>query len=406
MEGCHTCAQNKVRNKKPGGLLQPLPIPKGPWLWTQSNFITNLPPSQGYTAIYVIADCLTKMAHFIPCHSTCTSEQLAELHICHVWPLHGLPLRHNTDQGPQFTAPYMQNLHKNLGIDQWFSMAYHPETQGQVESNNKWLKTYLHMYSAYCQDDWASFLHTAKFTYNNHHHLSINTTPFYANYGYHPVYTDCASPEQVQILPNRLQHIHEVHAHCQLALEKAQGVYKQYADCCHQDLEFAIGDQVWLESYNLSTNTPSKKLAAKCLGPYTVLERVGNTLYHIDIPVTWQVHNVFHVSLLSHTKEDKIIGRIPEPQPVVQIQDQELWVINSFINSQWFRGKFQLKVCWEDQAEEQDDWQDYHEILQESAAWRQELAIDDVQGENPIRPMIEEYHQQHPDAPQHDDPPH
>ena len=230
VEGCHTCTRNKVRNKKPGGLLQPLLIPEGPWLWTQSDFITDLPPSQGYTAIYLIANCLTKMAHFIPCHSTCTSEQLAELHIQHVWPLHGLPLRHNTDHGPQFTAPYMRNLHKNLGIDQRFSTAYHPETQGQVESNNKWLETYLHMYSAYQQDNWASFLHTAEFAYNNHHHPSINTTPFYANYRYHPVYTNRASLEQVQNFPDHLQHIHEVHAQCQLALEKAQGVYKRYAD--------------------------------------------------------------------------------------------------------------------------------------------------------------------------------
>ena len=147
------------------------------------------------------------------------------------------------------------------------------------------------------------------------------------------MYTDHASPEQVQNFPDRLQHIHEVHARCQLALEKAQGVYKRYADRRRQDLEFAIGDQVWLESYNLSTDAPSKKLAAKRLGPYTVLERVGGTLYCIGIPATWRVHNVFHASLLSCTKEDKIVGRIPEPQPVVQIQDQELWVIDSFINS-------------------------------------------------------------------------
>ena len=83
------------------------------------------------------------MAHFIPCNSTCTAEQLTELHIQRVWPLHGLPLLHNTDRGPQFTTPYMRNLYKGLGIDQRFSTAYHPETQGQVESNNKWLETYL-----------------------------------------------------------------------------------------------------------------------------------------------------------------------------------------------------------------------------------------------------------------------
>ena len=90
----------------------------------------------------------------------------------------------------------------------------------------------------------------------------------------------------------------------------------------------------------------------------------------------------------------------------MQIQDQELWVIDSFINSRWFQGKFQLKVRWEDQAEEQDDWRDYQEILWESAAWRQELVIDDVQGEDPIRPMIEEYYQRHLDAPRHNNPPH
>ncbi len=212
VEGCHTCAQNKVRNKRPAGLLQPLPIPEGPWLWTQSDFITELPPSGGFDAIYVIADRLTKMAHFIPCKTTCTSEQLAELHIQRVWPLHGLPLHHNTDRGPQFTAPYMRNLYRNLGIDQCFSMAYHPESQGQVESNNKWLETYLRIFLQYQQDDWVNFLHTAEFAYNNHHHPSIDMTPFYVNYRYHPVYTDCTTNDQVRTLLERLQFVHEVHA--------------------------------------------------------------------------------------------------------------------------------------------------------------------------------------------------
>jgi hypothetical protein len=85
---------------------------------------------------------------------------------------------------------------KVLGVDQRFSTAYHPESQGQVESNNKWLETYLRIFSAYRQDDWADFLHTAEFAYNNHHHPSIEMTPFYANYGYHPVYTNRASPDQ------------------------------------------------------------------------------------------------------------------------------------------------------------------------------------------------------------------
>ena len=404
VEGCHTCARNKVRNWKPGGLLQPLPVPEGPWLWTQSDFITQLPPSKGYDAIYVIADRLTKMAHFIPTKSNCTSEQLAELHIQRVWPLHGLPVHHNTDRGSTFTAPYMRNLYKDLGIDQRFSTAYHPESQGQVESNNKWLETYLRIFSAYRQDDWADFLHTAEFAYNNHYHPSIDTTPFYANYGYHPVYTDRISPDQVRSLPDRLHAIHEVQARCQLALEKAQRIYKRYADRGRKDLSFAIGDKVWLESYNLSTDAPSKKLAAKRLGPYTVLEHIGPASYRLDIPNSWKVHNVFHGGLLSRTKDDTIPGRIADPQPVIKIQEKELWVIDRFVNSRWFRGKFQLKVRWEDQEEEQDDWRDYHSILAESEDWRRELNPGQEMQEDPVPAMIEEYYQRQPNAPRHDDP--
>jgi hypothetical protein len=195
----------------------------------------------------------------------------------------------------------MQNLHNMLGINQHLSTAYHPESQGQVESNNKWLKTYLHIFSAYQQDDWVDFLHMAEFAYNNHHHLSIGMTLFYANYGYHPVYTDCTRPDQMLETPVRIQHIYEVQACCQLVLEKAQQVYKQYADCHHQDLSFTVGDCVWLESYNLSTDALSKKLAAKRLGPYTVEKLVGPSSYQLNIPVRWKIHNVFHAGLLLQT---------------------------------------------------------------------------------------------------------
>jgi hypothetical protein len=173
----------------------------------------------------------------------------------------------------------MRNLHRALSIDQRLSTAYHPESQGQIESNNKWLETYLQIFSTYWQDDWADYLHTAEFVYNNHFHPSIQTTLFYANYGYHLVYTDRASPEQILDTPLRIQHIYEVQAQCQLVLEKAQKVYKRYANRHQQDLSFTIGDRVWLEAYNLSTDAPSKKLAAKRLGPYTITKLVGPSSY-------------------------------------------------------------------------------------------------------------------------------
>jgi len=206
--------------------------------------------------------------------------------------------------------------------------------------------------------------------------------------------------------PLRLLHIYEVQALCQLAIEKAQQVYKRYADRERRGLSFAVGDRVWLESYNLSTDAPSKKLAAKRLGPYEIFEVIGPASYRLDIPTSWRIHNAFHVSLLSRTREDTIPGRAAPPQPRVTLNEQELWVIDRFVNSCWFRGKFQLKVRWKDQTEEQDDWRDYAIILRESAGWRAELGVGSNDLEDPIGPMLHDYYERHPGAPRHDDPPH
>jgi hypothetical protein len=75
------------------------------------------------------------------------------------------------------------------------------------------------------------------------------------------------------------------------------------------------------------------------------------------------------------------------------MQDQELGVIDRFMNSRWFKGKFQLKIRWEDQT---DNWHDYSTILKESTGWREELGIGDK--------MEEMLQVRHPGAPRHDDP--
>jgi hypothetical protein len=97
VKGCHTCRRNKHHNWKRAGVLEPLPTLQGPWEWTQSDHIVGLPQSQGFDAIYVVSDCLTKMAHFIPTTTRATAEDLVELHLRHVWKSHGVPQIHNTD---------------------------------------------------------------------------------------------------------------------------------------------------------------------------------------------------------------------------------------------------------------------------------------------------------------------
>jgi hypothetical protein len=78
---CATCNISKHLNQAPTGLMQPIPIPHGPWEWTQSDHITGLPKSQEYDTIYVIMDRLTKMAHFISMSTTANAKELVQLHL-------------------------------------------------------------------------------------------------------------------------------------------------------------------------------------------------------------------------------------------------------------------------------------------------------------------------------------
>src|SRR5271155_4071218 len=98
---CDTCARNKTPRHRRHGQLQPLPIPPGPWKSVSMDFIVELPPSQGYDAIYVCVDRFTKMAHFIPTNSNVTAEQTADLYLRNVFKNHGLPNDVVSDRGTQ-----------------------------------------------------------------------------------------------------------------------------------------------------------------------------------------------------------------------------------------------------------------------------------------------------------------
>ena len=57
------------------------------------DLITQLPESNGYNAICVIVDRLTKRAHFIPINNRFSSKDMVQLLYDKVYPLHGLPLQ-------------------------------------------------------------------------------------------------------------------------------------------------------------------------------------------------------------------------------------------------------------------------------------------------------------------------
>ncbi len=116
--------------------MKPLPIPICPWTDVTLDFVTGLPPSNGYNTMLMVINQLTKERYYIPCTTDkngTTAEATAYLLLNNIWKLHGLLLSLTSDRGPQFISGVWKNLCKILGIKVNLSTASHLATDGQSE---------------------------------------------------------------------------------------------------------------------------------------------------------------------------------------------------------------------------------------------------------------------------------
>jgi len=74
-------------------------VPNGPWEIISTDLITQLPESNGYNAICVIVDRLTKKVHFISINNQFSSKDMAQLLYDRIYSLYELPLQIISDRG-------------------------------------------------------------------------------------------------------------------------------------------------------------------------------------------------------------------------------------------------------------------------------------------------------------------
>ena len=105
-------------------------------------FVTELPPSQGYTTILTV-DRFSKMVHFIPTRKLPSTKGTAEAVLSHVFWIHGFPKYLVSDRGPQFISQFWRAFCSRLGATVSLSSGYHSQSNGQAEWLNQELENYL-----------------------------------------------------------------------------------------------------------------------------------------------------------------------------------------------------------------------------------------------------------------------
>jgi hypothetical protein len=134
----------KAEHLKLAGTLEPLPIPYWKWEEIGMDFITGLPKtSQGYYSILVIVHRLTKSAHFFPIKTTYSVKQYVELYLARIVCLHGVHVKIVSDHCSIFFSHFWKSLHEAKGTKLFHSIAYQPQTDGQIERVNQILEDML-----------------------------------------------------------------------------------------------------------------------------------------------------------------------------------------------------------------------------------------------------------------------
>ena len=119
--------------------------------------------------------------------------------------------------------------------------------------------------------------------------------------------------------------------------------------------EFNVGDFVGLSSKDIKIHQQSPKLGPRQLGPFKVLERVGELDYRIELPAGLNINPVIHVDRLSPWRDNGLTQPAPPPPDIVD--GEEEYEVEEILDSRIYRKKLQYLVKWKGYGHGENTWE-------------------------------------------------
>ena len=333
---CHTCQMvGKPNQTIPKAQLQPIPAFDEPFSRILIDCIGPLPRTKsGNEYLLTIMCTSTRFPEAIPLRNIKTKSIVKAL--IKFFTFVGLPKSVQSDQGSNFMSGIFQQVMHELGIKQFRSSTYHPESQGALERFHQTLKNMI----PYCFDtekDWDEGIHLLLFAVRESVQESLGFSPFELVFGHsvrgplkllkEKFLSNDETPlnllQYVSDFRNRLSRACEV---ARSNLKTSQGKMKARYDNHVIDRKFKPGDKVLA-----LLPIPGRPLQARYFGPYTIDKKTSDLNYIINTPGRRKNKQMCHVNMLKEYFDRD--SSISKPITVVNAVPQESNVFEPEVNS-------------------------------------------------------------------------
>ena len=306
VDSCEECARKKIPHTRPKGMMGSVPVAQPFELWAYD--VTGPFPESvnGNKYIHVFTEYFTKYAETAAA-KTQDAQVTAELFNRLVITRHGTPEKLLTDRGKNFQSNLFLSLCEIMDVKKKNTTSYHPQTDSLPERFNSTLINMVSKYVSNHQKDWDEFLSEVTFAYNTSFQESICDSPYFLIYGREPRlpldnlirYTDTSelfssvSDFRSRMLVAKREALELAMEHNQRAHMKIKDRY----DLSHDDLEFSIGELVWLFTPNKKKGL-SPKLMSRWSGPYRIVDKNSKVNYVLSDESGKKLKQIIHINRL------------------------------------------------------------------------------------------------------------
>ncbi len=388
-ETCPECQRNKPDNRGRQGMPMSLETPLFAFDTVGIDFIGPLPVTpRGNRYIMTVVDKLTRYVLYIPMPPA-SAQGVFEILDRYVLGVFGTPSKIISDRDTRFTSLWWEGLWKHMRGELKRSTAFHPQTDGSAERENRTVIEALRAFVGGDQVNWDILLPSLQRAHNSSVNASTGASPDMLLFGReltsefdNQLNLENGNDRRVHPGATELHQLREAAIkRARLVIEKQQERQRNNSMKGRRPADIKVGDSVWLNSKNLSDNSEgeARKLKAISRGPFKVLEMKGSNAAVLELPNGTRFHPTINLDLLKkHIDDDGEFPdrpiRDPISQPIVEdpskggplsVEEGE-YEVQSIRDKRTRHGKTQYKVRWKGYRASEDSWQDEEDCINSS----------------------------------------